>query len=157
VADLPHAPDPERLDDAVVGDRAADHTDLPQVLVDLDQAGTAVGRAPQGKYNSFMDYERTREVLAALEREKVEYAIFGGVALNLQGLARATEDLDIFIAPSEENIHRLRVALMSVFHDPHIDEITADDLLGEYPAVQYVPPEGAFHIDGLGTGEMRSA
>jgi hypothetical protein len=81
VADLPHAPDPERLDDAVVGDRAADHTDLPQVLVDLDQAGTAVGRAPQGKYNSFMDCERTREVLAALEaaeklREAWEHANF---------------------------------------------------------------------------------
>jgi hypothetical protein len=96
-----------------------------------------------------MDSERTREVLAALERERVEYVIFGGVALNLQGLARATEDLDIFVAPNEENIRRLRVALMSVFHDPHIDEITAEDLLGDYPAVQYVPQEGSFHIDIL--------
>ena len=37
----------------------------------------------------------------------------------------------------------------SVFDDPCIDEITADDLLGEYPAVQYVPPSGEFHIDVL--------
>jgi len=96
-----------------------------------------------------MDFGRTREVLEACERERVEYVIFGGVALNLQGLARATEDLDIFVAPNEENIDRLRAALMSVFDDPHIDEITAEDLLGEYPAVQYVPPEGAFHIDIL--------
>jgi len=36
-----------------------------------------------------------------------------------------------------------------VFDDPHIDEITADDLLGDYPAVQYVPPEGTFHLDIL--------
>ena len=49
-----------------------------------------------------MDYEQTRKVLSALEREGVEYVIFGGVALNLQGLARATEDLDVFVAPSEE-------------------------------------------------------
>jgi hypothetical protein len=83
-----------------------------------------------------MDVGRTREVLAAFEREGVEYVIFGGVALNLQGLARATEDLDVFIAPHEENIRRLRAALTK-------------DLLGEYPAVQYVPPEGAFHIDIL--------
>lgn len=96
-----------------------------------------------------MDYEQTREVLAAFERERVEYVIFGGVALNLQGLARATEDLDVFVAPTEENIRRLRTALASVFDDPHIDEITAEDLLGEYPAVQYVPPEGAFHVDIL--------
>jgi len=36
-----------------------------------------------------------------------------------------------------------------VFEDPHIDEITAEDLLGRYPAVQYVPPEQGFHIDVL--------
>lgn len=96
-----------------------------------------------------MDYEQTRKVLSALERERVEYVIFGAVALNLQGLARATEDLDIFVAPKEENIRRLRAALMSVFNDPHIEEITAEDLLGSYPAVQYVPPEGTFHIDIL--------
>jgi hypothetical protein len=96
-----------------------------------------------------MDYERTREVLAAFEREGVQYVIFGAVALNLQGLARATLDLDVFIAPDEANIDRLKVALKSVFNDPHLDEITAEDLLGDYPAVQYVPPEGSFHIDIL--------
>lgn len=96
-----------------------------------------------------MDYERTHEVLTAFEREGVRYVIFGAVALNLQGLARATQDLDVFIAPERDNIDRLRAALKTVFDDPHLDEITADDLLGDYPAVQYVPPEGAFHIDIL--------
>ncbi len=96
-----------------------------------------------------MDYERTREVLAALEREGVRYVIVGAVALNLQGLPRATQDLDVFIAPEEENIGRLRTALRTVFDDPHLDEITAADLLGNFPAVQYVPPDGSFHIDIL--------
>lgn len=96
-----------------------------------------------------MDYDTTLDVLAALEREGVRYKIFGAVALNLHGLARATEDLDVFVAPERENIARLRKALRSVFDDPHIDEIDADDLLGDYPAVQYVPPEGSFHIDIL--------
>jgi hypothetical protein len=96
-----------------------------------------------------VQYEKTREVLEAFEREGVAYAIFGGVALNLHGLARATQDLDIFIAPTENNIDRLRSALMSVFDDAHVDEITADDLLGDYPAVQYVPPEGTFYLDIL--------
>lgn len=96
-----------------------------------------------------MDYERTREVLEAFEREGVRYVIFGAVALNLQGLARATLDLDVFIAPDKENIGHLKAALKTVFQDPHIDDITAEDLLGDYPAVQYVPPEGAFHIDIL--------
>jgi len=96
-----------------------------------------------------MDYERTHEVLAAFEREGVRYVIFGAVALNLQGLARATLDLDVFVAPERENINRLKTALNMVFDDPHIEEITAEDLLGDYPAVQYVPPDGTFHIDIL--------
>lgn len=96
-----------------------------------------------------MDYETTRNVLAALEREGVRYKIFGAVALNLHGLARATEDLDVFVAPERGNIDRLRKALHSVFKDAHIDEIETDDLLGDYPAVQYIPPQGGFHIDIL--------
>lgn len=96
-----------------------------------------------------MDVALIQQVLAALERERVQYVVFGAVALALHGLPRATEDLDLFIAPERENIERLKTALRSVFDDPHIDEITADDLLGEYPAVQYGPPDGPFHIDLL--------
>jgi len=96
-----------------------------------------------------MDYDLTRRVLAALEREGVKYVVFGAVALALHGLPRATEDLDIFIAPEADNVERLKAALRSVFEDPCIDDITAKDLLGEYPAVQYVPPSGNFHIDVL--------
>jgi hypothetical protein len=62
---------------------------------------------------------------------------------------RSTEDLDVFVAPAAENVERLKRALHSVFDDPSIDEISAGDLLGDYPAVQYVPPEGAFHLDIL--------
>ena len=96
-----------------------------------------------------MDYEIVKRLLAALESRGVKYVIFGAVALNLHGLARATEDLDIFVAPEEANIDRLKMALRDVFDDPEIENITARDLLGEYPAVQYNPPEGAFHIDIL--------
>jgi hypothetical protein len=96
-----------------------------------------------------MDFESVQRVLAALERERVEYVVFGAVAINLLGLPRATEDLDIFIAPYPANVDRLKTALRSVFTDPSIDEIKAEDLLGEYPAVQYVPPEGTFYIDIL--------
>jgi hypothetical protein len=94
-------------------------------------------------------------VLGALEREGVKYAVFGAVAVNIHGLPRFTEDLDIFVAPERENIESLKRALRSVFTDSHIEEISADDLLGEYPAIQYVPPEGAFYIDILTRlGEM---
>ncbi len=96
-----------------------------------------------------MDFELTRRILAALEREQARYVVFGAVALAIHGLARATEDLDLFIEPDRDNVERVKAALRSVFDDPCIDEITAEDLLGEYPAVQYNPPEGTFHIDLL--------
>jgi hypothetical protein len=94
-----------------------------------------------------LNYELTKKILAALEREKVRYVVLGAVAINLLGLARATEDLDLFIAPEALNIERLKAALRSVFDDPTIDEIKTEELLGEYPAIEYVPPEGTFHID----------
>lgn len=96
-----------------------------------------------------MDFDSTKKVLEALERERVKYVVFGAAAINLLGLPRATQDLDIFIAPEAENVERLKAALRSVFDDPHIEEIRADELLGEYPAVEYVPPQGTFHIDIL--------
>ncbi|MES1255422.1 MAG: nucleotidyl transferase AbiEii/AbiGii toxin family protein [Acidobacteriota bacterium] len=96
-----------------------------------------------------MDFDAVKRLLAALERERVQYAIFGAVAMGVQGLARFTEDLDLFIAPSAVNVDRLKTALRSVVDDPEIDNITAADLLGDYPAVQYVPPDGSFQIDIL--------
>lgn len=96
-----------------------------------------------------MDVDQILAVLRAFEREGVRYKVVGAVALNLIGLPRATQDLDVFVAADEDNVARLRAALRSVFNDPEIDGITAADLSGEYPALQYVPPEGAFHIDIL--------
>jgi hypothetical protein len=96
-----------------------------------------------------MDLEVTKKVVAALEREGVRYIIIGGIALNLLGLVRTTEDLDLFVAPERDNLERLKAALQSVFADPEIEEISTDELLGDYPAVQYNPPEGSFHLDIL--------
>jgi hypothetical protein len=94
-----------------------------------------------------VDFARLRDLFAALEREGVEYAVFGAVALNLHGFARFTEDLDLFIAADASNIEGLKRALRSTYNDSAIDELSASDLLGEYPAIQYGPPDGAFHLD----------
>jgi hypothetical protein len=87
------------------------------------------------------------DVLAALEHEGVEYVVIGGAAVNMHGLLRATEDLDLMVRPTESNIAKLRNALMRVWDDPSIDEIRAEDLAGDYPAVRYVPPEGEIYLD----------
>lgn len=89
-------------------------------------------------------------VLSALHEESVEYVLVGGVAVGLHGFERATSDIDLFVRPSAENVERLRRALRRVFADPSIDEITADDLAGDYPTVRYGPPDADYLIDILG-------
>ena len=73
----------------------------------------------------------------------------GAAALNVHNIVRAPDDADVFVRPEAANIARLRAALLATFGDPEIDKITADDLLGEYPAVQYVTPDGQFQLDIL--------
>ena len=63
-----------------------------------------------------MDFATLKSVLAAFEREGVRYAIFGAAALNLHGLARFTEDLDVFLEPNADNVTRVRRALASALH-----------------------------------------
>jgi len=93
--------------------------------------------------------DRTLEVIARLNDEGVEYVVIGGVALNLHGLVRATEDLDLFVCPRSDNIAALRRALRRVWDDPEIEQITAEDLCGDYPAVRYGPPDGSLPLDIL--------
>lgn len=88
-------------------------------------------------------------VIASLNHAGVDYVVVGGTALNLHGLVRATEDLDVFVRPDPDNIARLRAALKTVWDDPEIDQITAEDLCGEYPAVRYGPPQGSLYLDIL--------
>ncbi|MEX2146400.1 MAG: nucleotidyl transferase AbiEii/AbiGii toxin family protein [Candidatus Rokuibacteriota bacterium] len=96
-----------------------------------------------------MDFERFLDVLRALARESVDYVLVGGVALNLHGIVRATEDIDLFIRPDGENVARLKRALASVWDDPDIAQINADDLGGAYPTIRYGAPDGALVIDLL--------
>lgn len=96
-----------------------------------------------------MDFERFLLFLRELERNSVKYVLIGGVALNLHGIIRATEDIDLFVQPEERNVGRLKRALRSVWDDPDIDQITAEDLAGNYPTVRYGPPGEDFVIDFL--------
>ncbi|RLE27821.1 MAG: hypothetical protein DRJ65_01630 [Acidobacteria bacterium] len=93
-------------------------------------------------HKHIIDEDSLKTVFRALSDHGVDYVVFGAVALGLHGLARATADLDLFIDPTAANVERLKSALKSIFDDPSIDDITAEDLCGDYPAVRYLPPEG---------------
>ena len=87
-------------------------------------------------------FDRLVDVLRALDAEGVEFILFGGQAVNLHGIPRFTDDIDLFVRPSSENVARLRRALARVWADPEIARISADDLAGDYAVVRYGTPDG---------------
>ena len=87
-------------------------------------------------------------VLREFELAGLEYVLIGAAAMGFHGFVRATQDLDLFIRPTPQNIEKLRAALRVAYQgDPSIDEISAADLLGDYPTVRYVPPTGDLYFD----------
>lgn len=55
-----------------------------------------------------------RELFAALARHEVDYVTVGGIAVQAHGGQRLTQDLDIAIAASSENLTRLADALVDL-------------------------------------------
>ena len=95
-----------------------------------------------------MDRDEILRVLRAFEQQGLEYVLIGATAMGFHGLIRATEDMDLVIRATPDNVHRLKRAFRTVYSDdPNVDEITADDLLGDYPAVRYYPPSGDLFFD----------
>lgn len=95
-----------------------------------------------------MEFDRFLDVIRAFQRAGVDYVLVGGVAVNLHGIARATEDIDFFVRPDPENVERLKEALRSLWSDPEIDEIHIEDFEA-YPTLRYGPPGEELMIDIL--------
>jgi hypothetical protein len=94
-----------------------------------------------------VDLDSLFELFKALSDEGAEYVLVGGVALNLLGIVRATEDVDLFIRTDASNVEKVKAALRRVWHDTEIEQISADDLAGDYPVVRYGPPDGDIVVD----------
>ncbi len=54
------------------------------------------------------------EVIRALEKHKVRYALVGGYALSLHGLVRATMDVDMVISLNQTQLEAVEKALQSI-------------------------------------------
>ena len=98
-----------------------------------------------------MDRDEIIRVLRAFETAGLEYVLIGATCdgiprprLGRLWLLRGS------ISATAENVERLRAALRETYAcDPHINEISSADLLGDYPAVRYYPPTGDFYFDVL--------
>lgn len=58
-----------------------------------------------------LDPER---IFAALDAHKVEYVVIGGIAVQVYGHVRMTNDVDLIPSPTPQNLERLAVALQDL-------------------------------------------
>ncbi len=98
-------------------------------------------------------FKKFQDVIKALNNRNVDYILIGGYAVILYGMPRLTQDLDIIVQMSHENLKSFRNALNDVFDDEEINEITLDEL-EKYAVIRYGSPDG-FYIDVMaGIGEV---
>lgn len=108
------------------------------------------GNAPAGVSRmkiGDMDYEQVLQLFRALNARGVEYIVIGAVALGLHGIVRATQDVDLFVRPTAENVARLRQALFDLWNDPAVAGIEDKEFGGEIAALTYGPPTGEVTVD----------
>ena len=75
------------------------------------------------------------ELLDRLVKEQVKFALVGGLAVCLNGFVRTTDDVDILIDNSAENITRLARCLKD-FGEGYGGDLTAADVTDEPGAVR---------------------
>lgn len=55
-----------------------------------------------------------KNIAEAMTKYSVEYVIFGGVALNIHNIPKETEDINLLLKNSKENISRFIEAFKSL-------------------------------------------
>jgi hypothetical protein len=66
-------------------------------------------------------------VCRLLQQHQVKYIIVGGVACGLHGMVRSTQDVDLLVEPSTQNLQRV-IAALSELPDGAARELTVQDL-----------------------------
>ena len=77
------------------------------------------------------------KLLAKLVRAEVKFIIVGGVAVALNGFVRTTEDIDILIEASAENVTRLLDELGN-FGEGHARELSPADFSDSEGAIRII-------------------
>lgn len=82
--------------------------------------------------------ENTYEkLLVDLAEARVDFMVVGGIACALNGYVRATEDVDILVSRTEENLSKLLSALLR-FGDGHARELALEDFPDEEGSVRVI-------------------
>lgn len=62
-----------------------------------------------------MEADKLFSLLQALDELRVDYYVLGGMELNIPGLVRSSEHVDLFVRPDRQNIEKRRRAVRQVF------------------------------------------
>lgn len=60
------------------------------------------------------------EILEGLYKSKIRYLVVGGLSVNLYGVPRVTQDVDIVIAMDEENVLKITSLLQELGYVPRL-------------------------------------
>jgi hypothetical protein len=96
----------------------------------------------------------TESLLRSLNARDVQYVIIGATAFPVHGYARATLDIDIFIAATRENAQRTLDALRDTGYD--VSDISVDDLMTKKLLIRQYVLETDVHpfVAGVTFGEV---
>ncbi len=78
-----------------------------------------------------------KKVFEALEKASVDYIIVGGVAMNLLGCPRFTNDIDILLALDENNITKMKKVMKQLGYEQRLP-INLDELGEEKNLLTYI-------------------
>ena len=94
-------------------------------------AAVVPGNLPKTMEPSF------EKLLVLLARAKIQFVLVGGVAVTLHGYVRLTEDVDILIASSDENIAAL-LSCLAGYGEGWAKELSPQDFTDEEGAIRIV-------------------
>ena len=80
-------------------------------------------------------------VFRILEKNKIRYAVAGGVALVLHGVVRFTADLDLIVDLEPENLRRFVQAMTELGYRPRVP-VKAEDFLDQAARNQWKQEKG---------------
>ena len=86
------------------------------------------------------------KLLALLADADVQFIVVGGVAVSLNGYVRLTEDVDILMEPSAENVVRF-LSAMSGYGEGFAGELSVGDFADEEGAIRIVEEVEQCQVD----------
>lgn len=86
------------------------------------------------------------KLLVLLAEGEVKFVLVGGVAVTLHGYVRLTEDVDILVEASDENIARLLESLAD-YGEGHARELSLSDFGDEEGAIRIVEETEMGQVD----------